>query len=311
MASKVPPIWLLAGPTASGKSALAARLARAAGAEIVNADSMQIYADIPILSGQPTAEEQTAAPHHLYGVADAADTWSAGQWLAVAAKTLEGIASRDRPAIVVGGTGLYFTVLTRGLASMPSVPLAARDDAAARLGELGEAAFRDELRRLDPAAERRIALGDRQRLVRAWSVRQATGRPLSAWWSAATSPPLASGLWRAVVLDPPRAEIAARCEVRLRRMIEAGVLAEVERLIARRLDPGLPAMKALGLAPMAACLAGTLGLEDAVAGAAAQTRRYAKRQATWFRHQQPQWPRIAAAEPDAQLEMAEHLFGEG
>ncbi len=299
MECKASAIWLLAGPTASGKSALALRLAEAAGGDIVNADSMQLYADIPILSAQPGPAERARAPHHLYGIADAADPWSAGRWLAASLAILEELRERGRPAIVVGGTGLYFNVLTRGLAELPEVPLPAREAAAARLARMGETAFREALSRVDPMAEAAIAARDRQRLVRAWSVHVATGRALSDW-RAATSPPLPLGAWRGVVLDPSGVDLAGRIAARLRRMVHAGAVAEVAALLARRLDAGLPALKAVGVAAFAAHLTGQLPLEAAVERAAGETRRYAKRQRTWFRNQQPGWPRIDSLDLEAQ-----------
>ena len=176
-----PRIWLIAGPTASGKSALALRLAQAVDGEIVNADSMQLYRDLAILTARPTPSDQARAPHHLYGVADAADGWSVGRWLTAARLALAEIAARGRPAIVVGGTGLYFRALTQGLADIPAVPAAIREQTQARFDRDGEAQFRQALVKDDPASEARIAPGDRQRLVRAGEVLVATGRSLSDW----------------------------------------------------------------------------------------------------------------------------------
>ncbi|HLZ84712.1 MAG TPA: tRNA (adenosine(37)-N6)-dimethylallyltransferase MiaA [Caulobacteraceae bacterium] len=289
------PVTLIAGPTASGKSALALRLARAAGGEIVNADSMQVYADLRVLTARPSSEDEAAAPHHLFGVADAAEAWSVGRWLRAATVTLAEIAGRGRPAIVVGGTGLYFRALTQGLAEVAGVPAAVRAKVQALYDDIGEAAFRTRLAEVDPAAAERIAAADRQRLTRAYEVFAATGRPLSAL-QARTSPALAAGSWRGLVLEPPREAIHARCDLRLEAMLEAGALEEVARLIGRGLDARLPAMKALGVAPFAAHLRGEIGLDEAVARTRQDTRRYAKRQATWFRNQAPDWPRARSAE---------------
>src|SRR5579871_3832296 len=170
-------IWLIAGPTASGKSALALRLARAAGGEIVNADALQLYRDLHVLSARPTPDEEALAPHHLFGTADAAEGWSVGRWLRAATEVLAAIAARGRPAIVVGGTGLYFRALTAGLADIPAVPTTVRAEVQALYDEVGEAAFRTRLAEVDPAAARRIAGGDRQRLTRAYEVFVASGRP--------------------------------------------------------------------------------------------------------------------------------------
>ncbi|MES2896328.1 MAG: tRNA (adenosine(37)-N6)-dimethylallyltransferase MiaA [Pseudomonadota bacterium] len=286
-----PRIWLIAGPTASGKSALALRLARAIGAEIVNADALQLYADLRVLSARPSPEEEAQAPHHLFGIADAADGWSVGRWVRAATGVLDEIAARGRPAVVVGGTGLYFSALTLGLADIPAIPAAARDQAQAEFETLGEDAFRARLADADPAAAGRIAFGDRQRLVRAWEVFAATGTALSDW-QARTSPILAADTWNAVALEPPREALYARCDARLEAMIGQGALGEVAALAARELSPDLPAMKAVGYRELAAHLRGETSLETAIAAAQRETRRYAKRQSTWLRGQMIGWPRI-------------------
>ena len=282
-------VWLIAGPTASGKSALAVRLAETIGGEIVNADSMQVYRDLEVLTARPSAAETARVPHHLYGVADAADGWSVGRWLEAATAALADIATRGRSAVVVGGTGLYFVALTQGLADIPPVPAAARDAAGERYDQDGEAAVRAMLRDLDPAAEARIAANDRQRLVRALSVAQATGRSLSDW-QADTRPALSD--YRAVVLEPPREALYARCDARFAAMAGRGALEEARALLARGLDPALPLMKAVGLRELGRHLSGELSLEAAMALGAQETRRYAKRQTTWFRNQTPDWPRV-------------------
>jgi tRNA dimethylallyltransferase len=292
-------IWLIAGPTASGKSALALRLAEREGGEIVNADSMQLYRDLRVLTAGPAPEETARAPHHLFGVADAADGWSVGRWLRAAAEVLAGIAARGRPAVMVGGTGLYFSALTRGLAEIPEIPVRARREAEADFERLGEAAFRARLDQADPAAARRIAPGDRQRLVRAWEVFAATGAPLSQWRETG-EPLLAPGAWLGAALAPPRAALYARCDARLEAMLAAGALDEVRALVARGLDPTLPAMKAVGVREFAAHLAGRAALPDALAAARRETRRYAKRQLTWMRGQMGDWPQIDAADPEEQ-----------
>lgn len=284
-------VILIAGPTAGGKSALALRLAAETGAEIVGADALQVYRDLRILSARPTPEEEAAAPHHLYGVADAAEAWSVGKWLRAAQGVLAGIAARGRPAIVVGGTGLYFRALTQGLAELPAVPAAVRAEVGAAFEALGEAEFRRRLAERDPAAEARISPGDRQRLARAMEVHRATGRALSDW-QAGGVPTLPQGTWRAMVVAPPREELYRRCDARFLAMIEAGALEEVRALIARDLDPALPAMKAVGVRELARHLSGELGLEQAIGLAQQETRRYAKRQLTWFRNQTPDWPRV-------------------
>ena len=294
-----PRIWLIAGPTASGKSALALRLARETGGEIVGADSMQLYRDLRILSASPSAEEQAQVPHHLVGTVDAAEGWSVGRWLPAAAQALARIAARGRPAIVVGGTGLYFRALTQGLAEIPQVPAATRRTAAADFEALGEDAFRRRLAERDPAAAARISPGDRQRLSRAWEVLAATGRPLTDW-QAPGDPPLEPGSWTAVALEPPRDALYARCDARLEDMVAAGALEEVRALVARELDPTLPAMKAVGVREFAAHLRGETTLAESLAAAQRKTRRYAKRQTTWMRGQMADWPRLTEIEPEAQ-----------
>ncbi|MFN3582411.1 tRNA (adenosine(37)-N6)-dimethylallyltransferase MiaA [Phenylobacterium sp.] len=289
-----PRIWLIAGPTASGKSALALRLAEAAGAEVVNADSMQLYAGLGVITAGPSPQEMARAPHHLFGTVDPADGWSVGRWLRAASEVIAEIRGRRRPVVVVGGTGLYFRALTKGLAQIPEVPAEVRAEAAADFERMGEDAFRARLAGVDPAAAARIAPGDRQRLVRAWEVFAATGEALSDLQR--TGEPAISD-WSAVALEPPRDLLYARCDARLLAMVEQGALEEVRALMARSLDPALPAMKAVGVRELAAHLRGETSLEAAVAAAQQETRRYAKRQMTWMRGQMADWPRLTAAEP--------------
>jgi tRNA dimethylallyltransferase len=289
---------LIAGPTASGKSALALRLAREIGGEVVNADALQLYRDLRILTARPSASDEAQAPHHLFGIADAADSWSAGRWLREARGVLSAIEARGATPIVVGGTGLYFRSLTKGLADIPPVPNEARCAVESLFDAQGEANVRTRLEAVDPAAEARIAPGDRQRLVRALAVAEATGRSLSDWQAPAGDPPLAA--WRAVALEPPREALNARIEARLDAMVAAGGLEEAAALLARNLDPALPVLKALGLRELGAAAAHQTNLRAALAAAKTSTRRYAKRQFTWLRHQTPDWPRIAALDPEAQ-----------
>jgi tRNA dimethylallyltransferase len=296
-------VWLIAGPTASGKSGLALALAEATGAEIVNADSMQVYADLRVLTARPGPDELARAPHRLDGVADGAEAWSVGRWLRAATQVLAEIAARGRLAIVVGGTGLYFRALTRGLADIPPVPEESRAAAEAEYHAEGEGAFRMRLAVLDPAAAARIAPGDRQRLVRAMAVARATGRALSDWQAGGETPALDN--WRGLVLDPPRAALYARCDARLAAMVEEGALDEVAALMTRGLDPALPVMKALGVPEFAGHLRGEASLEEALAAARQATRRYAKRQTTWFRNQTADWPRLTPPDPTAALALLE------
>ena len=254
---------------------------------------MQLYAGLRVLTAGPPPEELARAPHHLFGIADPADGWSTGRWLRAAVDVIANIRGRGRDAIVVGGTGLYFRALTVGLAEIPPVPPFVRRASEIEFDKLGEGAFRDRLAKIDPAAANRIAPGDRQRLVRAWEVYSTTGKALSAW-QLGGEPALAPDSWTAVALAPPREPLFARCDARLAAMVEAGALEEVAALMARDLDPSLPAMKAVGVREFAAHLAGEATLEAALAAASQETRRYAKRQTTWMRGQMADWPRITA-----------------
>lgn len=289
-------IWLIAGPTASGKSALALSLAEAVGGEIVNADSMQLYAGLRVLTAGPSPQELKRAPHHLFETVDPADGWSVGRWLRAASEVIGDLRARGRDAVVVGGTGLYFRALTHGLAEIPQVAADVRRAAGVEFEAMGEDAFRARLAKADPAAAARIAPGDRQRLARAWEVYVATGTSLTDHQGRAGGA-LPAGSWSAVALDPPRAALYARCDARLAAMVEHGALDEVRKLMARNLDPDLPAMKAVGVRELAPHLRGETSLEAALAAAQQETRRYAKRQATWMRGQMADWPRLTGLDP--------------
>lgn len=282
------PITLITGPTASGKSAYALQLAQDTGAEIIGADSMQLYAGLEVLTAAPTAQDRALVPHHLVGVADSGGTWSVGMWLTAAAKALADIAQRGKPALIVGGTGLYFRALTHGLADIPQV---SRAESELAYDKMGEQKFRRILRGFDPRAEARIAPSDRQRLVRAHAVGLHTGRALSDYHDA-TRPALEPGSWTALVIEPPRDVLYARCDARVPVMVEQGALDEVKALLARNLDHRLPAMKAVGVEPLASHLKGDLTLDEAMAAMAKDTRNYAKRQLTWLRNQVGDWPRL-------------------
>jgi tRNA dimethylallyltransferase len=285
-----PLIQLIAGPTASGKSRLALEMAEKTGAVVVNADSQQLYADLRVLSARPSEADEAAAEHRLYGVADAADPWSVGRWGRAVGPLLAELAAQGRTAVIVGGTGLYFTSLTKGLADIPEVPHPVRDAAATAFGMLGEPEFRRRLAEIDADAAARIEAGDRQRLTRAWAVAEHTGRALSDW-AADTRPMLAEGSWTGLVVEPAREVLYARCDARVGRMVDQGALDEVKALVARRLDPALPAMKAVGVREFADALSGEISLEIAIERTRQATRNYAKRQLTWFRNQTPDWPR--------------------
>ncbi len=285
------PITLIAGPTASGKSRLALERARATGAAIVNADSQQLYADLRVLTARPALEEEAEAPHHLYGTVDAAEAWSVGRWTRAVMPLLETFRAEGRPVLIVGGTGLYFSALTKGLAEIPDVPLAAREEATALYNSEGEAAFRLYLATFDPPAEAAIKAGDRQRLTRAYAVARSTGRSLSDW-QALTHPLLPSESYERLVVEPERKALYTACDARVLTMLESGALDEVRALIARGLDPALPAMKAVGVRELSAHLSGETTLAEARAAIQQATRNYAKRQITWFRNQCRDWPRL-------------------
>ena len=297
-----PRIVFIAGPTAGGKTRAALDLAERlegdsgsrSGAEIVNADAMQLYRDLPILAAQPTAAEKARAPHHLFGAFDGAARLSAGRWARAAKSTLDDIARRGRSAIVVGGTGLYFRALEHGLAPIPDIPDDVRAAARARFEELGAAAFREAVLALDPAMAR-LDPGDMQRHLRAYEVATATGRPLSSFHAEEAGAGLARADAR-VVIEPDRAALYARIEARFDAMLAAGALDEAAALLARGLHADLPVMKALGAAELMAHLRGEIDLETAVDRAKTNTRRFAKRQLTWFRNQAADWPHAKDAE---------------
>ena len=286
-----PSITLIAGPTASGKSRLALEMAAQTGAAIVNADSQQLYADLCVLSARPSAEEEAQAPHHLYGTVDAAEAWSVGRWTRAVLPLLERFRAEGRPVLIVGGTGLYFSALTKGLADIPDVPLAAREEAMALYDTEGEAAFRLRLTTFDPPAASAIETGDRQRLTRAYAVARATGRSLSDW-QASTRPLLAPGTYDRLVIEPEREALYAACDTRVRTMLGSGAVEEVRALVGRGLDAALPAMKAVGVREIAAHLTGETTLTEATTAMQQATRNYAKRQLTWFRNQCGDWGRV-------------------
>lgn len=284
-------VILIAGPTASGKSALALALADEIGAEIVNADALQVYLDLRVLSARPSAADEARAPHHLFGHVDGSVRYSVGGWARDAAAALSAIAVRGAPAIVVGGTGLYFRALTEGLSEAPDITPSVREEAEARLAAIGLPAFRAEVIAADPAMAR-LKPGDTQRHIRAWEVHRATGRPLSAFQTGG-APIIADAPVR-ILLEPPRAALYQAIEARFDTMLVAGARTEVEALAARSLNPALPVMKAVGVRELLDHLAGRLSLEDAIRFAKQSSRRFAKRQMTWFRNQTPDWPRAAS-----------------
>jgi tRNA dimethylallyltransferase len=277
------PIIVIAGPTASGKSALALALAAAYGGTIINGDALQIYRDLRILTARPDAAAEAAARHRLYGVLDAAERGSVGRWRDLAEAEIASAHAAGRLPIVVGGTGLYLRALLTGLAEVPDVPAGVRDEAIALHRALGGTEFRRRLAEHDPAAAARLNEGDTQRLIRAFEVVRATGAPLAAWQARAAAVSRVSAA--TILLMPPRPALYAACDARFAAMIAHGGFDEAAALAARNLSPDLPAMKAVGVPELLRHLRGELSREGAIVAGQQSTRRYAKRQTTWFRHQ--------------------------
>lgn len=275
---------VIAGPTASGKSALALALADVLGGAIINADSLQCYRDLRILTARPDEAAEREVPHRLYGFLDASERGSAGRWRTLALDETDAATRAGRLPILVGGTGLYLRALAEGLASIPEIPEAIREEAIALHRELGGAAFRARLAELDPASAQRLSLGDKQRLIRAFEVVRATGLPIGNWQRRANPKPAIHRI-ATILLAPPRDRLYAACDARFVRMVGAGALDEAAGIAARGLHTSLPVMKALGLRELLSHLRGEMPLGAAIAAAQQATRRYAKRQMTWFRHQ--------------------------
>ncbi len=294
---------LIAGPTASGKSALALKLAETLNGVIVNADSMQVYRDLRVITARPAPEEEALARHLLYGHVDAAENYSVGRWCRDVGEALAEIAAAGRIAILVGGTGLYFKALTSGLAAVPPIPGDIRERVRGRLQSEGVAPLYAELLERDPATAYRLMPNDRSRISRALEVMLATGRSLTDWHRDGGLPPLIDPAHAAkVFLTCERSDLVARIERRFGAMLDAGALDEVRALAARNLDPTLPAMKAHGVPWLIRHLGGEITREEAAEGAIMDTRRYAKRQVTWFRNQMKDWPFVAPEQAEKALE---------
>jgi tRNA dimethylallyltransferase len=290
---------LIAGPTASGKSALAIRLAERIGGIVINADSMQVYRDLRVITARPTAEEEARVPHRLFGHVDAAENYSAGRWIKDVADALAETRAQGRRPVIVGGTGLYFKTLLEGLASVPPTPKEIRDEVRARLASEGPSELHAELARFDPESAARVTPKDGSRIARALEVFKATGRPLPAWHRDGMTPLVDPATAAKVFLTVERRDLVARIEARFAAMLEDGAVDEVRMLAARGLDPLLPAMKAHGVPWLIRHLKGEIGRDEAAAGAIMDTRRYAKRQHTWFRNQMPGWSWISPQQAEA------------
>ncbi len=293
MRSKSPRAILIAGPTASGKSSAALKLAQACNGAIINADSMQVYRQLRILSARPLEVEEALVPHYLYGSVSAAEAYSTGMWLKAVEKVLATVWQQGRTPIIVGGTGLYFYALENGLSPVPDIPVEIREKWRKKLSADGVAVLYEILQSNDEAVARQLKPGDAQRIVRALEVKEATGVSLHEWHKRDSSSPVVAGddILR-VVIAPERTEIYRRCDQRLDWMIDNGGLEEVRDLMALELDARLPAMKALGVPQLEQFLTGAMTLEDALTRAKTDTRRYAKRQLTWIKRNMIAWNHI-------------------
>ena len=292
MPSSKPPLVVIAGPTASGKSALAFALAQQIAGVIVNADSAQIYRDLRVLSAAPTPEEMRQAEHRLYGAQDGALPCSAAEWAAMARKEIADIHAGGRTPILVGGTGLYLRTLLDGIAPVPAIDPEVR----ARVRETPTEENCAKLETLDPATAGRLRPADTARINRALEVILSTGRTLGEWQSEREGGIAEQVQLASLILLPPRKWLYARCDERFAHMIDSGAVSEVEALIARKLNPNLPVMRAIGVRELSDYLLGQASLDEAIAAGQQATRRYAKRQYTWFAHQPPaDWPRFKEA----------------
>ena len=289
---------LIAGPTASGKSALAIRLAQTLDGVVVNADSMQVYRDLRIITARPSLEEERQVPHRLFGHVDAAENYSVARWLADVGREITMIEAEGRLPILVGGTGLYFRALTEGLSDIPAVPEAVRAELRAWAEGRTAEEIHARLEAVDPSTAARLRPSDPQRNLRALEVFMATGKPLSAFHDSRSGAVLDVASCVAVFLEPDRDALRQRIDTRFETMMDSGAMEEVEALMVRGLDPALPAMRAHGVPGLIRALRNEISVAEAVAIGKADTRRYAKRQHTWFRHQAPEfeWVRVEEAE---------------
>ncbi|BAE52310.1 tRNA (adenosine(37)-N6)-dimethylallyltransferase MiaA [Paramagnetospirillum magneticum] len=284
MTSTSTPAVVIAGPTASGKSGLAVRIAREFGGVVINADSMQVTDALPLLTARPAPGDMALAPHRLYAVLPPTELCSAARWRDMAAMEMAAAWQAGMLPILTGGTGLYLKAVMEGLSPIPEIPESIRAEARTLLAEMGNAAFHNRLAKHDPLMAERLDSGNSQRLARAWEVVTATGRSLAEWQDEPREGAV-EARWFSLVLDPERPRLYAQCESRFRAMVTAGALDEVRDFEALRLPPDLPIQKALGRRELAAHLAGETDLDTAIAAACQATRNYAKRQGTWFRHQ--------------------------
>lgn len=281
---------IILGPTASGKSALAVKIAKKINAEIINMDSMQVYKEIPILSAAPNEDEMDNIPHHLFLHKSAAHTYSTGEYIAEAKAKIDEIHSKGKKAILVGGTGLYAHSLTQGMVETPPVPAEIRANTR-RIVEADKRGSYNRLRKHDPEAAERIEPNDIVRIARALEVFDATGKSLSDWHKEEQPPILANGSWHGIGIMPEREIIYEKIAKRFFAMADNGGIEEVETLLNMKLDESLPAMKALGVPSLVQYLEGQLDIHTAIDRAITETRQYAKRQLTWLRNRAIDWPK--------------------
>lgn len=279
------PVVIIAGPTASGKTALALDIAAAFNGTVINADSMQVYRELRVLTARPGDDEEARAPHRLFGVLPASEACSVGRWLTLAAAEIETAWKEGRLPLIVGGTGMYIKALLEGLAAIPEIPDAVNEEVRALYDELGGEAFRVELAKLDPDAARRLPNGDSQRLTRAMAVVRATGKTLAQWQGKQERGPALAARFLTIALVPDREALYAACEARFEAMLENGAIDEIKALMALGLDASLPAMKALGVPELCRHVKGEISLDEAAGAAKQATRNFAKRQLTWLRNQ--------------------------
>jgi tRNA dimethylallyltransferase len=304
-----PPALIVAGPTASGKSALALAIAQRVDGTIINADSMQVYRELRVLTARPSPDDEAKVPHALYGIKPAAEAGNAAWWRSDALSVMQKSWERAKIPVLTGGTGLYFAALTQGLADIPEPGAEARAEARRLLAELGPEALHAGLAKVDPATAARIQPNDSQRTARAWEVWRSTGMGLAAWQQR--NLPLAPWRFFAIRLDPPREALRNAIADRFATMLAQGAVEEVQALLTQNLDPALPAMRAHGVPELSAYLRGTLSLEEAARRTELVTGQYTKRQGTWFRHHDlaaPEASEIISSRFTADAQLSERLM---
>ncbi|MCK5574405.1 MAG: tRNA (adenosine(37)-N6)-dimethylallyltransferase MiaA [Sphingomonadales bacterium] len=278
-------VLIIAGPTASGKSAMAIDIAEHFNGTVINADSQQVYKELRVITARPPVEDEARVPHRLFGVVDGHESCSAGRWAEMAVAEIKAAWHEGRLPIVVGGTGMYRQALIEGMSPIPESPGDVRIKARARYEAIGAEAFHQEVATLDSATAERLPVGDTQRLLRAWEVTTHTGRPFSTWQDEPRNPPLPEAIFTTIAIEPPRDQLYASIDRRFSQMVELGVVDEVKALLAIGIAAELPVMKALGVPEIAAFVRGEITLDDAISKAQKLSRNYAKRQLTWVRNQ--------------------------